>query len=136
MNECIFCKIVAKKVPANIVYEDEATIAMLDIHPSAPGHTMVIPKKHGASILDYSADELGAVMEAAKKISAALEAALKCDAITIGINHKEKKGVPHLHVHLIPRSEDDGGCPIQGVVKKTGNENLVELVERIAAELK
>jgi histidine triad (HIT) family protein len=135
MNDCIFCKIVSKEIPAHIVYEDEATLAMLDIRPSAPGHIMVIPKRHSASIQDYSAEELGTLMETVKKASIALEKALKCDAITIGINHKEKEGVFHLHVHLIPRYTDDGGCAIQGVVKKGGRESLGELAKNISNNL-
>ncbi len=136
MKDCIFCKIVKKEIPANIVYEDSTALAVLDIHPSAPGHTMVIPKKHGFSILDYSSKELGALMDTVKKMAEALEETLQCDAITIGINHKEKKGVPHLHIHLIPRRDDDGGQPIQGVVDKDGEKSIGEMADKIISILR
>jgi histidine triad (HIT) family protein len=131
MQSCIFCKIISKEIPANIVYEDDATLATLDIHPSAPGHTMVIPKKHGISILDYSREELGLIMSTVQKAAKAIEITLKCDAITIGINHKEKLGVKHLHIHLIPRKDDDKGRPIQGVVKILPSEDIQETRKKI-----
>ena len=103
MEDCIFCKIVNKELPSLSVYEDKDSLAFLELFPSAPGHTMVVLKKHGNSILDYSEKELGKLMIATQKVADKIQKALTCDSITIGINHLEKKGVPHLHIHLIPR---------------------------------
>lgn len=135
MNDCVFCKIIKREIPADFLYEDENVIALLDIKPSSPGHAMVIPKKHGASILDYNEADLGKAMEAVKKIAGAIQRSLLCDSITIGINHLEKDGIPHLHVHLIPRFENDGGGAIQTVVHNDPKEDLASTSAKIRANL-
>lgn len=129
--DCIFCKLVKKEIPVLPVYEDEATVAFLELNPSAPGHTMVILKKHGNNILEYSQDELGTLMGSVQKVATKIESALQPDSITIGINHKERRGVPHLHVHLIPRWENDKGHVIQGVVHNKPEESREVLAEKI-----
>ena len=131
MKDCIFCKVIAKEVPGYFVLEEENIVAFLDIFGSAPGHTMVVPRKHGHSILDYSKEELGEAMEGVQVVAKKMKKSLKTDYITIGINHEEAKGVPHLHIHLIPRFKDDGGHVIQGVVKKSINEDLDKIAEKI-----
>jgi histidine triad (HIT) family protein len=127
----IFCKIIKKEIPAHIVYETPETLAFLDVSPSSPGHTVVILKKHGNNIQEYTSDELGIVMKSVQEVSKKIEKVLSPDSITIGINHKESKGVPHLHIHLIPRWENDGGHAIQGVVKNKSEESLEKLAEDI-----
>ena len=104
----------------------------MDVTPSSPGHTVVILKKHGNNIQEYSSDDLKLIMESVKVVSQKLEKALMPDSITIGINHKEKKGVPHLHIHLIPRWENDGGRAIQGVVRRKTSETLETLARKIS----
>ena len=131
MNDCIFCKLVNNEIPSLRVYEDDDTIAFLELFPSAPGHTMVILKKHGNNILEYSQDELGKLMGGVQKVAAKLEKALEPDSLTIGINHKERRGVPHLHVHLIPRWETDKGGIIQSVVANKPKESREEIAEKI-----
>ena len=131
MRECIFCNIIGKKVPGYFVLEEKNYIAILDLFGSAPGHTMVIPRKHGYSILDYSEKELGELMVGVQKVAKKIEKALKTDALTIGINHFEEKGVPHLHIHLIPRYKDDGGKVIQNLTKAEINEDMEKIAEKI-----
>ncbi len=127
----IFCKIIKKEIPAYIVYETPETLAFLDVTPSSPGHTVVILKKHGNNILEYTPDELGIVMKSVQEVAKKIEKALSPDSITIGINHKEPKGVPHLHIHLIPRWINDGGHAIQGVVNKKLENSLEELSKKL-----
>lgn len=131
MENCIFCKLVKKEIPVLAVYEDDATVAFLELNPSAPGHTMVILKKHGNNILEYSQDELGTLMGSVQKVAQKLEKVFEPNSITIGINHKERRGVPHLHVHLIPRWENDKGHVIQGVVANKPKETREVLAEKI-----
>ena len=131
MKDCLFCKLVNKEIPALTVYEDVDTIAFMELNPSAPGHVMVILKKHGNNILEYSQDELGKLMGSVQKVTAKIEKALNPDSITIGINHKERRGVPHLHVHLIPRWENDKGGIIQSVVKNKPKESREVIAEKI-----
>lgn len=131
MNECIFCKIIKKEIPSLTVYEDSSTIAFMELTPSSPGHIMVILKKHGRSMLDYSDADLATVLPVVKKMAKKVQAATGCTNITIGINHLEPTGVPHMHIHLIPRWEDDNGHAIQGVVKKNSKETREAIADKI-----
>ncbi len=134
MSECIFCKIIKKEIPSYTVYEDDESTAFLDINQSAPGHLMVILKKHGKSILDYSEVELGKLMKRVQLLGERLHKAMKCDWISIGINHLEPTGVPHLHIHLIPRWSNDGGRAFQAIVTNKPKESLEELAEKVRLE--
>jgi histidine triad (HIT) family protein len=128
---CLFCRLVANELPSYTVYEDEETKAFLDIMPRAPGHTMVILKKHGWALSDYSPDDLAHLMNTVAKVVGALSRAYQTEVHTIGINHKEEAGVHHLHVHVIPRFPDDGGGVIQSIVNREGKEGLGEVCEKI-----
>ena len=131
MSDCIFCKVIAKEVPGYFILEEKDYVAFLDIFGSTEGHVMVVPRKHGYSILDYSEEELGKMMVGVQSVAKKMKKALKTDSITIGINHEEEKGVPHLHVHLIPRFEGDGGGIIQSIVKKGVIGDLAKIAEKI-----
>jgi histidine triad (HIT) family protein len=131
MDTCIFCKIIAKELPSLPVYEDDKTLAFMELTPSSPGHCMVILKAHGNNILEHDKKELGILMGSVQEVAHKIEAALSPDSITIGINHKERRGVPHLHVHLIPRWENDKGHVIQGVVHNRPKEDREVIAEKI-----
>ncbi len=120
--DCIFCKIVRKEIPNHTVYEDEHILAFLDIFPRVEGHTVVIPKKHGATIFDFGPDELGYVVNGVQKAAEKVQAVLHPDGFTIGLNHGEVAGqaVPHLHFHILPRSEGDKGGSIHSIVRQDG----------------
>jgi len=110
MNDCIFCKIIKKEIPASIVYEDSKTIAFLDIAPASPkgGHTLVMSKNHYELISEISDEDVKAVILTVKKLSKAL---LKfAEGLNIIQNNKRVAGqlVPHAHFHLIPRFVGDG----------------------------
>lgn len=131
MNDCIFCKIVKKEISSFKVYEDEKSMGFLDINQSAPGHTMLILKRHGNSILDYSPEELGFLMGMVSRMSMQIEKAIGNDWMSIGINHLEPTGVPHLHIHLIPRWKNDKGGALQSIVKNPPQEPLEKIAEKI-----
>ncbi|OGK31229.1 hypothetical protein A3F29_04670 [Candidatus Roizmanbacteria bacterium RIFCSPHIGHO2_12_FULL_33_9] len=133
MKDCIICKIINEEVRSYKVFEDEDTLAFLDIYPSAPGHTIVSLKKHGLTILDYSQEELGKLWLTVQKVDSALIKAFDTKLITIGINQFEEGGVPHLHVHLIPRWKNDGGGIIQTTVKNPPKESLEKIKEKISS---
>jgi len=116
---CIFCRIADKKVKAFVVHEDEHILAFLDIHPRVEGHTLVIPKIHAETLLDLPSGEINPLFLGVRKVSEILLSAFKTKTLTVGINHGDVEGekwVPHLHVHLLPRSLRDGGGSIQTVV--------------------
>ncbi len=130
---CLFCKIVNKTIKAEIVYEDAETLAFLDIHPRAFGHTVIIPKKHAVNILKLEDALIGATFLTVKRVSAILNTALNSDGFTIGINHGRISGqvVDHLHIHVIPRFLNDGGTSIQSVVNNPPQESLTEIAIKI-----
>ncbi len=132
--DCIFCKIASKEIPADILYEDANAFAILDIHPRAPGHVMVIPKVHAPTLLDLAEGEVGPVFTAVKKMAARLAEVLRPDGFTIGINHGDASGqtVKHLHIHILPRFEGDKGGSVHSVVNNPGAEDLRELAKRLA----
>ena len=107
---CIFCKIINGEIPCYKIYEDEDTLAFLDIADDAIGHTLVIPKKHYENILDIDNDTLSKVMNVVKKISN--HYVNNCGYT--GVNVMNASGVDaqqsvfHLHFHIFPRKENDG----------------------------
>jgi histidine triad (HIT) family protein len=104
----IFAKILRGELPCHKVYEDEKTLAFLDIMPRAPGHTLVLPKAPARNILDVASDDLAHVMKVAQKIAQAGMKAFGADGVTIQQFNESAGGqvVFHLHVHVIPRKED------------------------------
>ncbi len=135
--DCIFCKIIGKEIPASIVYEDDAALGILDVNPHAWGHAMILPKKHYPTILEVPPEELGPLMIAVQKVTAAMKKALAPAGFTIGVNHGEISGqsVPHLHIHILPRFTGDGGGSIHSVVNHPGPESLEETRARIRKAL-
>lgn len=110
MEETVFAKILRREIPADIVYEDEKTLAFLDIQPNNPGHTLVIPKTYARNVFDVDAQTFAAVMETTRRIAPAVRDAVGADGVNINSNHEAGAGqvVFHLHVHIIPRFADDG----------------------------
>jgi len=104
MNECIFCKIIKKEVPAYIVYEDDYSIAFLDINPVSTGHILVVPKKHYERITDMPENDLKEFMASVQKVAKMVETKLSKD-YNIITNHGPKAGqmINHVHFHIIPR---------------------------------
>ena len=110
MNDCIFCTIIKGEIPSEKVYEDEKTMAFLDIGPVNKGHTLVIPKEHHETLLDTPKELLKEVIVIVKKVSTAVKKGVSADGINIGVSNYKAAGqvVPHVHFHVIPRFEGDG----------------------------
>ena len=108
--DCIFCKIVSGILPSYKVYEDDVTLAFMDIGPIVRGHTLVIPKKHYDPLIQTPADVLGKLIAVVQKIAAAQTRALKADGINVMQSNGKAAGqvVPHIHFHVIPRFLQDG----------------------------
>ncbi len=108
-NECIFCNIVARELPATIVHEDERTVAFMDINPATRGHCLVVPRSHVRDLLEIGREDLDAVMVVAQEL--ARRAVDRLDAA--GVNLLNSCGraawqtVFHFHIHVIPRYEGD-----------------------------
>jgi len=108
---CVFCAIVAGRAPASIVWEDDRFVALLDIYPVTPGHTLVIPRRHAPLLADVGA-EVGTLFERAARVAEALRrSGLPCDDLNVVLNdgRAANQSVPHAHVHLVPRVRGDFG---------------------------
>jgi histidine triad (HIT) family protein len=105
---CIFCKIVAREIPSQIVFEDESSIAFLDITPLFPGHLLLAPKRHAATLTDLPAGTVGPLFSNAQMLTRAVETAMDAEGSFLGINNRVSQSVPHLHVHIVPRRKKDG----------------------------
>jgi histidine triad (HIT) family protein len=118
---------------AEVIYEDDAVISFLDIHPRAPGHAVTIPKRHVPNILEMESKEFGPLFRAVRNVTKKLQNALRPDGFTIGVNHGRASGqaVEHLHVHSIPRFIGDGGGSIHTVVHNPPQETLEEIARKI-----
>lgn len=131
--DCLFCKIINKEIPAEIIYEDGETLAILDIQPRSPGHTMILPKVHAENIIDLPEGKIKGVFIAARKAAALLEKSLRPDGFTIGINHGKVSGqtVDHLHIHIMPRWHGDSGGSVHDVVNNPPKESLKDIKNKI-----
>lgn len=109
MADCVFCSIVADDSPAHRVYEDESTLAFLDIEPAARGHTLVIPKAHCEGITDLQEELAGELFQTVQRVATVLESAYDPDGISIVQANGRAAGqeILHAHVHVIARYEDD-----------------------------
>ncbi len=135
-TDCVFCKIVAGDIPAQVVYEDDKTLAFLDARPVNNGHTLVVPKNGSATnIFDVTPEDWAAVMETVRKVSIAIEKSLGARGVNLMMNNREHAGqvIDHVHVHIIPRFLNDGLKLWPQHSYKEGEADTV--AEKIRAEL-
>jgi len=114
MDDCLFCKIVRGEMPAHRIWEDERTLAFLDIYPGTAGHALVVPKAHARDLFDLPADDRDAVFATARRVAAGLVAETGAEGINLHQANGKAAGqvIFHFHLHLLPRREGDGlRCP-------------------------
>ncbi|MDK9722840.1 MAG: HIT family protein [Rhodospirillales bacterium] len=135
-KDCIFCKIVGGEIPCFKVYEDQHTLAFMDINPVNPGHCLVVPKSHYPNLFETDDQELARTMATVRKVARAVQKALN----PYGMNLLQANGpgaaqsVFHLHIHIIPRERDDDLRMNWGL--KSGNkEEIAAIAEKIKEAL-
>jgi histidine triad (HIT) family protein len=126
--DCIFCKIVKNEIPATIVHEDDISLSFLDINPVAEGHVLVIPKDHHENILSTPDNLVKELFLKAKKLMPAVKEGSDSEYVAISVVGTD---VPHFHIHLIPRSHDDGLKGFWPSKKYESEEKMNEIKERI-----
>ncbi|MBS0391274.1 MAG: HIT family protein [Proteobacteria bacterium] len=109
-GQCIFCRLVAGEIPAALVYEDALTIAFMDIGQVTPGHVLVASRRHAATLLELTPEEAAAVMQTARRVALAVQAAFAPPGLTLLQANGALGGqtVAHFHMHVVPRHEADG----------------------------
>ena len=115
--DCIFCKIISKEIPAKILYEDDDSISFLDAFPVAKGHTLVIPKKHFTKLQDMPTDLNQKLFASVHKMINKVDALEGSTLVAVHNGKESGQEVPHVHVHLIPRSVKDSAGPVHSMFK-------------------
>jgi len=105
---CLFCEVIAGRVPAAVVYKDEHTTAFLDHRPLFPGHVLVVPNAHIETLPELPDSQLAPLFATARLIAAAVPVAMEAAGTFVAINNVVSQSVPHLHVHVVPRRKGDG----------------------------
>jgi histidine triad (HIT) family protein len=116
---CIFCRIAAGEIPAEIVAKDDGAVAFLDIAPLADGHTVIIPRRHVATIEAMSADDARTLFAMVARLAGPVRTAVGAVGTTIGVNDGEATGqtIPHVHVHIVPRWANDGAGSVHTIFR-------------------
>ncbi|MFZ1364841.1 MAG: HIT family protein [Brachymonas denitrificans] len=135
-GQCIFCKLVAGEIPAARVYEDDLTLAFMDLGQVNPGHVLVATKRHAATLFDITPEEAAAAMQTAQKVAQAVQAVFDPPGLTLlQANGKEgDQTVFHFHMHVVPRHGNDG-IALSWPRKEPGAEVLNGYAERLRAAL-
>jgi histidine triad (HIT) family protein len=108
VTDCLFCGIVAGAVPAQIVLDDDVAVAFLDARPVFKGHVLVVPRQHFPTLPDLPADLVGPLFIRVRRLSAAVLPAFGAQGSFVALNNIVSQSVPHLHVHVVPRTRGDG----------------------------
>lgn len=129
-KDCIFCKLASEK-PWNALYEDESVIALLNIKPIMPGHTIILPKEHSENFEDINEENAAKCLSAIKKLAPIISKAVNADGFNIGLNNNPAAGqvIMHTHFHIIPRFNNDGLSEWPN--KDASKESLQELKDKI-----
>jgi histidine triad (HIT) family protein len=132
MADCIFCMIVDGKIPCAKVYEDEYSLAFLDINPLVWGHTLLIPKKHFVTIFDMPPEAVAACGEALQKVAQAVFKGMNAEGMNILQNNYAIAGqqIDHVHFHLLPRRAGDG-FKVPWPAKKYPEGEMDKVLEKI-----
>ncbi len=108
MEGCTFCRIAAGEAPAFVVLDEPGVVGFLDVRPVFPGHVLVVPRVHRDTLLDLPGDELPVLFGAVQRVAAAVVDGLGAQGSWVSVNNVVSQSVPHLHVHVVPRTKGDG----------------------------
>ena len=108
MTDCLFCRIIAGDVPAHIVLADSEVVAFLDARPVFKGHVLAAPRQHYETLASLPEDLTGPLFTRVRRLSAVMPQALGAQGSFVGLNNTVSQSVPHLHVHVVPRTRGDG----------------------------
>jgi len=125
--DCIFCKISRGEIPTKIITETKNSIAFLDAFPLTKGHTLVIPKNHHEKIQNMSVEENSDLFSTVHKVISRVDKLTGATLVAIHNGQGAGQEIPHVHVHLVPRSSDDSGGPIHCLFESTLNVSDSEL---------
>jgi histidine triad (HIT) family protein len=133
---CVFCAIVAGESPAHVVLDDEAAMAFLDVRPLFPGHVLLVPRQHHETLTDLPPEQVEPLFSRARLLAGAVEEAMGAKGTFVAMNNRVSQSVPHLHVHVVPRTKGDG---LKGFfwprTRYDGDDHMAATAARIASAL-
>lgn len=115
--DCIFCKIANGEIPTKIIAETNKSLAFMDAFPLTKGHSLVIPKNHYEKIQDMPAEENAELFETVRKVISKVDKLTNATLVAVHNGKESGQEIPHVHVHLIPRSSDDSAGPVHSMFK-------------------
>jgi histidine triad (HIT) family protein len=137
MADCTFCEIVAGERPAAVVLDDDLVLAFLDTRPLFPGHVLVVPRPHHETLTDLPPEQVGPLFARVQQLAAAVRDAMGAQGTFVAMNNTVSQSVPHLHVHVAPRTKGDG---LKGFfwprTRYDSEEHAQEVAAAIAAALR
>lgn len=137
MDGCVFCAIVAGRVPASVVWEDPLAVAFMDLRQAVPGHVLVVPRRHAATLYDLDEDAAAHTMRIAHRVASALRTAHAPEGLNLWQSNGEAGGqeVPHFHLHVHPRRPGDGVLALyrDGLPEPAARSRLDTLAARLRA---
>ena len=129
---CTFCRIVAGDGPAHVVLDDDVAVGFLDVRPLFPGHVLVVPRGHVGLLTDLDPAVVGPLFTRVQAVAAAVRDACGAQGTFVAMNNKVSQSVPHLHVHVVPRTKGDG---LRGFfwprTRYDGDDHMAEVAGRI-----
>ena len=132
-SDCVFDRVIAGELPRYLVLEDDSFVAFLDYRPVFDGHTLVVPRQHFGTLAELPAPLLGPLMAAGRRVAVAQQAALGCEGTFFALNEVVSQSVPHVHLHVVPRSFGDG---LRGFLWPRHRYSSEELAADVAARLR
>ena len=132
--DCIFCKIVKGEIPAKIISETEKTLAFMDAFPLTKGHSLVIPKTHYERVQDISESDNVDLFETVRKVIKKIDIVTGASLLAIHNGKQSGQEIPHVHVHLIPRSNEDSAGPVHSMFDnppKLTDEEITNLYNKL-----
>ena len=115
--DCIFCKIINGEIPTKIIAETNKSLAFMDACPLTKGHSLIIPKNHYEKIQDRPAEENAELFETVRKVISKVDKLTNATLVAVHNGKESGQEIPHVHVHLIPRSSDDSAGPVHSMFK-------------------
>jgi histidine triad (HIT) family protein len=136
MTDCLFCRIATGELEAQIVFEDDNSLAFLDHRPLFPGHCLLIPRNHVETLDDLPTDLILPFFSNSQLLSRAVRSAVNAEGTFVAMNNRVSQSVPHLHVHIVPRCKGDG---LKGFFwprnKYSSQEEMIRVREKIKTAL-
>ena len=129
LSDCIFCKIVSKEIPTKILVETESCIGFLDAFPLAKGHALVIPKRHYEKLQDLPINVNTEVFSTVHSLISKVDSLTGATLVAVHNGKQSGQEIPHVHVHLIPRSEDDSAGAVHSMFSEKPDLSESEIEE-------